>query len=102
MTSKFSLCAVGLLSIGSITASNIAIASSPSEINTQLKWSWQGSSFKPESNQVMAAPIVAQLNDDNGDGKIDEDERGDVKEWRKEQKEERREKRKERKERSQD
>ncbi|NCO46129.1 MAG: VCBS repeat-containing protein, partial [Vibrio sp.] len=78
MTSKFSLCAVGLLSIGSITASNIAIASSPSEINTQLKWSWQGSSFKPESNQVMAAPIVAQLNDDNGDGKIDENDIADI------------------------
>ncbi|OXX27330.1 beta-prism lectin domain-containing protein [Vibrio sp. V08_P9A1T1] len=78
MTSKFSLCAVGLLSIGSITASNIAIASSPSEINTQLKWSWQGSSFKPESNQVIAAPIVAQLNDDNGDGKIDENDIADI------------------------
>jgi len=45
---------------------------------------------------------VLETFDDNGDGKIDEDERGDVKEWRKEQKEERREKRKERKERSQD
>ncbi|MBF4323195.1 hemolysin, partial [Vibrio anguillarum] len=50
----------------------------PSEIKTQLKWSWEGSSFQPEFNQVMAAPIVAQLNDDNGDGKIDENDIADI------------------------
>ncbi|CAM3249290.1 beta-prism lectin domain-containing protein [Vibrio ordalii] len=78
MTSKFSLCAVGLLSISSLAVSSIATASNPNEINTQLKWSWQGSSFKPESNQVMVAPVIAQLNDDNGDGKIDENDIADI------------------------
>ncbi|WP_412767907.1 FG-GAP repeat domain-containing protein, partial [Vibrio anguillarum] len=66
------------MSISSIAVSTIATASNPSEINTQLKWSWESSSFKPESNQVMAAPVIAQLNDDNGDGKIDENDIADI------------------------
>ncbi|WP_415882126.1 Ig-like domain-containing protein [Neptuniibacter sp. QD34_54] len=39
------------------------------EFNPVLKWHWAGSnnSYK----QVMALPVVAQLNDDNGDGNID-------------------------------
>ncbi|MBF4312920.1 VCBS repeat-containing protein, partial [Vibrio anguillarum] len=47
-------------------------------ISTQLKWSWQGGGFKPLSNQVMATPVVAQLNDDNGDGNIDEKDIADL------------------------
>ncbi|RMZ61959.1 hemolysin, partial [Vibrio anguillarum] len=47
-------------------------------ISTQLKWSWQGGDFKPLSNQVMATPVVAQLNDDNGDGNIDEKDVADL------------------------
>ncbi|HGS4653502.1 TPA: beta-prism lectin domain-containing protein, partial [Vibrio cholerae] len=48
------------------------------EIQTKLKWSWSTSTFHPESNQVMVAPIVVQLNDDNGDGKIDENDVADI------------------------
>ncbi|EGQ9851616.1 hemolysin [Vibrio cholerae] len=49
-----------------------------SALNMKLKWSWQGSAFQPNSNQVMVTPIVAQLNDDNGDGKIDEKDVADL------------------------
>jgi len=48
------------------------------KIETELKWSWQGSSFKPESDQVMVTPVTAQLNDDNGDGRIDNQDVADV------------------------
>ncbi|HDZ9461761.1 TPA: hemolysin [Vibrio cholerae] len=48
------------------------------EVQTKLKWSWSTSTFHPESNQVMVAPIVVQLNDDNGDGKIDENDVADI------------------------
>ncbi len=47
-------------------------------IETNLKWSWERSQFKPEFNQVMATPVVAQLNDDNHDGKIDNNDVADI------------------------
>ncbi|HYQ95105.1 MAG TPA: carboxypeptidase regulatory-like domain-containing protein, partial [Burkholderiales bacterium] len=38
-----------------------------------LKWAWTGSgSVLPEHNQVMSIPVVAPIEDTNGDGKIDE------------------------------
>ncbi len=49
-----------------------------SALNMKLKWSWQGSIFQPNSNQVMVTPVVAQLNDDNSDGKIDEKDVADL------------------------
>ena len=42
------------------------------------KWSWSSSHFMPEYNQVMATPVVAQLNDDTGDGVIDNNDIADV------------------------
>ena len=42
------------------------------------KWSWNSSDFMPEYNQVMATPIVVQLNDDNGDSVIDNNDVADV------------------------
>ncbi len=44
----------------------------------QQKWKWNSSEFMPEYNQVMATPIVAQLNDDNGDGVINNNDVADV------------------------
>jgi len=37
-----------------------------------LKWAWTGSSVMPQHNQVMSIPVVAPIEDTNGDGKIDE------------------------------
>ncbi|QBJ62647.1 choice-of-anchor A family protein [Pseudoalteromonas sp. DL-6] len=44
----------------------------------QQKWQWNTSDFLPESNQVITAPVTAQLNDDNGDGIIDNNDVADV------------------------
>lgn len=38
----------------------------------KLKWEWTGSSQYPEYNQVMAAPVVGQFIDTNGDGLVNE------------------------------
>ncbi len=43
-----------------------------------LKWHWSGSSYQPSYNQVMSTPVVAQLNDDNGDTKINNDDIPDI------------------------
>ena len=46
-----------------------------------LVWSWDGSApgtFAPSSHQVMMAPAVANLNDDNIDGQVDVDDIPDV------------------------
>lgn len=44
----------------------------------QQKWQWNSSEFMPEYNQVMSTPVVAQLNDDNGDGVINNNDVADV------------------------
>ncbi len=36
-----------------------------------LKWAWTGSTILPNHRQVMSMPVVAPLEDTNGDGKID-------------------------------
>lgn len=43
-----------------------------------VKWSWTKSSVLPDFDQVMTTPIVAQANDDNGDGVIDDEDIPDV------------------------
>lgn len=42
------------------------------------KWHWSGSAISPSFNQVMSTPLVAQLNDDNGDGRVDVDDVPDI------------------------
>jgi PKD repeat protein len=37
-----------------------------------LEWEWTGSTINPSSNQVMCAPVVANLTDDNGDGIVNQ------------------------------
>ncbi|MBE0359502.1 choice-of-anchor A family protein [Pseudoalteromonas aliena] len=44
----------------------------------QQKWQWNSSEFMPEYNQVIATPVVVQLNDDNNDGLINESDIADV------------------------
>ncbi|KGY11928.1 hemolysin [Vibrio tubiashii] len=53
------------------------IAKQP-QIKPELTWAWQGSDYMPEYNQVMSSPVVVQLNDDNGDGQIDDKDIADV------------------------
>ncbi|ELY5286839.1 hemolysin, partial [Vibrio cholerae] len=59
------LTAISVLALSHLMTQSPAFASSSSDIQTKLKWSWSTSTFHPESNQVMAAPVVVQLNDDN-------------------------------------
>ncbi len=42
------------------------------------KWHWNSSNFMPEYNQVISTPVVAQLNDDNGDDIINHNDVADV------------------------
>ncbi|ENM5786837.1 VCBS repeat-containing protein [Vibrio metoecus] len=72
------LTAISVLALSHLMTQSTAFASNSSDIQTKLKWSWSTSVFHPESNQVMAAPIVVQLNDDNGDGKIDDKDVADI------------------------
>lgn len=44
----------------------------------QQKWHWNSSDFMPEHIQVISTPVVAQLNDDNGDGVINNNDVADV------------------------
>jgi len=44
----------------------------------KVEWEWQGSKTAPSHNQVMMAPMVANMTDDNGDGKIDRDDTPDI------------------------
>ena len=48
------------------------------EINIVDKWSWSSSEFLPEYNQVISTPIAVNLNDDNGDGFIDDKDVTDI------------------------
>ncbi|HOX45695.1 MAG TPA: hypothetical protein PK668_18995 [Myxococcota bacterium] len=36
----------------------------------EVEWVWSGSQVEPEFDQVMMAPVVANLTDDNGDGTV--------------------------------
>jgi len=43
-----------------------------------IEWAWSTSENYPGSNHVMSAPVVANLNDDNGDGVINTDDIPDI------------------------
>jgi len=43
-----------------------------------VEWQWADNPILPAYNQIMAAPAIGNLNDDNGDGRIDEDDIPDV------------------------
>ncbi|TMP71818.1 choice-of-anchor A family protein [Pseudoalteromonas sp. S1608] len=55
-----------------------ALAEPVAPFAMEQKWSWNSSDFMPEYNQVMSTPVVSQLNDDNGDGVINNDDVSDV------------------------
>lgn len=43
-----------------------------------VEWHWAASAVVPESTHAMVTPIVASLTDDNGDGRIDDEDVPDV------------------------
>ena len=50
----------------------------PGSFSPALEWSWTGSDVMPEYDDVMMTPLVVNLNDDNGDGQINEEDIPDV------------------------
>ena len=46
--------------------------------NVEVEWQWNGLGDEPTVNQVMVAPIVGNLTDDNGDGRITESDTPDI------------------------
>jgi hypothetical protein len=50
----------------------------PGVFTPKVEWEWTGSTTLPAYNQVMMAPMVANLNDDNQDGKIDRNDIPDI------------------------
>ncbi|MBN1412774.1 MAG: VCBS repeat-containing protein [Spirochaetales bacterium] len=48
------------------------------ELSPVLEWEWTGSGTAPDYKQVMSAPVIANLNDDNGDGVVDTNDIPDV------------------------
>jgi len=55
-----------------------AVAQPLAPFEMAQKWHWNSSDFMPEYNQVMSTPVVVQLNDDNGDGVIDNNDVADI------------------------
>ncbi|EOD79088.1 Hemolysin-related protein RbmC [Grimontia indica] len=49
-----------------------------SPLEADLKWHWKSSAFLPEYDQVIVTPVTGQLNDDNGDGIINNGDIADV------------------------
>jgi hypothetical protein len=43
-----------------------------------VEWQWSSNPIHPAYNQIMASPAIANLTDDNGDGRIDENDIPDV------------------------
>lgn len=50
----------------------------PQTFQPVTKWAWEGGNFKPQSRNVGMTPLVINLTDDNGDGRIDENDIPDV------------------------
>jgi hypothetical protein len=46
----------------------------PSTFQPVVQWEWHGSSVEPAFRNVWSTPLVANLTDDNGDGRVDEND----------------------------
>lgn len=46
--------------------------------NVEIEWQWRGFGDEPTVNQIMVAPIVGNLTDDDGDGRITETDTPDI------------------------
>jgi RHS repeat-associated protein len=47
-------------------------------VDPVLQWEWTGSPNFPDYDQVMTTPLVGQMSDDNGDGRIDANDDTDI------------------------
>jgi hypothetical protein len=50
----------------------------PQVFSPQTKWAWNGGGIESTSKNVGMSPVVINLTDDNGDGRIDEDDVSEV------------------------
>lgn len=50
----------------------------PATFSPQIEWSWTGSTIEPTFDNVWMTPMVANLTDDNNDGRVDENDIPDV------------------------
>jgi hypothetical protein len=50
----------------------------PAPLQPVLKWKWTGSTVEPTFNQVIVTPTMANLTDDNQDGRIDQQDIPDI------------------------
>lgn len=50
----------------------------PSTFSPRVQWGWHSTSFEPTFTNVWSTPLVANLDDDNGDTRIDENDIPDV------------------------
>ncbi len=46
----------------------------PTTFSPTVEWEWHGSPVEPTFNNVWASPVVINLTDDNGDGRVDEND----------------------------
>ncbi len=66
---------------GTVTVSEECLQYNPYEEfdpDEVVEWTWSSSALAPESTDVMMAPIVISLTDDNGDGAVDDGDVPDV------------------------
>ncbi|MFA6984719.1 MAG: Ig-like domain-containing protein [Arenimonas sp.] len=66
--------------VGSVRASNKACRKvlESGALDPVVQWEWTESAQFPLLNQIMSPPLVAQMTDDNGDGKVDQQDNVDV------------------------
>ncbi len=50
----------------------------PTTFSPVVEWEWHGSTIEPDFNNVWMTPLVANLTDDNNDGRVDENDIPDV------------------------
>ncbi|MFA6034335.1 MAG: hypothetical protein WC889_15655, partial [Myxococcota bacterium] len=48
------------------------------DFDPKKKWAWEGSTVLPSFNEVIALPVVMDMTDDNGDGKVDQNDIPDI------------------------
>ena len=46
--------------------------------NVEIEWQWNGLGTEPYVDQIMVAPIVGNLTDDDGDGQVTETDTPDI------------------------
>ncbi|MBI3801634.1 MAG: VCBS repeat-containing protein, partial [Deltaproteobacteria bacterium] len=63
---------------GSFTYTPVVPPPTVAGLDPVLKWKWTGSTVAPTFAQVIVTPIVANLTDDNSDGRIDQHDIPDI------------------------